>query len=56
MKRRVMLFALLMASPATHFIDMQGNIIAQRQGPAEWDLPESIAFFKDLIYPKETTP
>jgi thiol-disulfide isomerase/thioredoxin len=43
--------------PATYLIDRQGNIIAQKQGPAEWDAPGFVAFFKDIIAKsKETTP
>lgn len=43
--------------PATYLIDRQGNIIARKEGPAEWDAPEFVAFFKDIIArSKETKP
>lgn len=43
--------------PATYLIDRQGLIIAQKQGPAEWDAPEFVAFFKNIIAKsKENTP
>jgi thiol-disulfide isomerase/thioredoxin len=42
--------------PATFLIDRQGQIVAQRQGPAEWDAPEFVAYFKNFITTKETTP
>lgn len=42
--------------PATYLIDRQGRIIAQRQGPAEWDAPEFVAYFKDMNILQETAP
>jgi len=43
--------------PATYLIDRHGNIIARKDGPAEWDAPEFVVFFKDTIRKqKETTP
>ena len=35
--------------PATFLIDGQGSIIGRKDGPAEWDSPEFVAFFKSLI-------
>ena len=32
--------------PMTVLIDPKGNIIARAAGPAEWDAPESVAYFK----------
>jgi thiol-disulfide isomerase/thioredoxin len=34
--------------PLTILIDDKGNQIARAMGPAEWDAPESIAYFKAL--------
>jgi thiol-disulfide isomerase/thioredoxin len=32
--------------PMTVLIDPKGNIVAKAAGPAEWDTPESVAYFK----------
>ena len=43
--------------PATYLIDRQELIIAQKQGPAEWDSSEFVAYFKFIISKsKETNP
>ena len=41
--------------PATFLIDRQGRVLGHKDGPAEWDSPEFVAFFKTIIAkPKET--
>jgi thiol-disulfide isomerase/thioredoxin len=43
--------------PATFLIDRQGRELGRRDGPAEWDSPEMITFFKSTIAKqKETSP
>jgi thiol-disulfide isomerase/thioredoxin len=43
--------------PATFLIDRQGRELARRDGPAEWDSPDMIAFFKTVIAKQmETSP
>ena len=34
--------------PLTVLIDPQGKIIARAEGPAEWNSPEAVAYFKAL--------
>lgn len=34
--------------PTTLLIDPQGRIIAKAEGPAEWDAPDAVAYFKKL--------
>jgi thiol-disulfide isomerase/thioredoxin len=34
--------------PMTALIDPKGNVIAKAEGPAEWDAPEAISYFKGL--------
>ncbi len=36
--------------PATVLIDPQGREIARAEGPADWDAPASIAYFKALVH------
>ena len=43
--------------PATFLIDGRGLILGRKDGPAEWDSPEFVAFFKTIIAKsKETNP
>lgn len=43
--------------PATFLIDAQGRIIGRKDGPAEWDSPGFVAFFKTIIAKsKEANP
>ena len=43
--------------PATLLIDREGRELGRRDGPAEWDSPEMIAFLKQVILQqKETAP
>lgn len=38
-------------------IDRQGLVLGRKDGPAEWDSPESAAFLKAVVtQPKETNP
>ena len=41
--------------PATFLIDSQGLILGRKEGPAEWDSPEFIAFFKAVIAKSQET-
>jgi thiol-disulfide isomerase/thioredoxin len=34
--------------PTTVLIDPKGNVIGRAEGPATWDSPESVAYFKSL--------
>ena len=34
--------------PLTVLIDPKGNLVARAEGPATWDAPDSIAYFKDV--------
>jgi len=34
--------------PATILIDPQGKIVGRAEGPAEWDSPEAVAYFKRI--------
>jgi thiol-disulfide isomerase/thioredoxin len=34
--------------PTTVLIDPKGNLVARAEGPASWDAPETIAYFKSL--------
>jgi thiol-disulfide isomerase/thioredoxin len=36
------------AMPTTVLIDPKGNVIARAEGPATWDSPDTIAYFKGL--------
>jgi thiol-disulfide isomerase/thioredoxin len=36
--------------PATVLIDSQGREVARAEGPAEWDTPAAIAYFKALVH------
>jgi hypothetical protein len=36
------------AMPTTVLIDPKGNVIARAEGPATWDSPDAIAYFKSL--------
>lgn len=43
--------------PATYLIDTRGRILGRKDGPAEWDSPEFVAFFKTIIAKsKESNP
>lgn len=43
--------------PATYLVDRAGRILGRKDGPAEWDSAEFVAFFKDIIaQSKETNP
>ena len=42
--------------PATLLIDREGRELGRREGPAEWDSPEVIAFLKTVIAKKEISP
>lgn len=34
--------------PMTALIDPKGNIVARAEGPADWDSPEAVAYFKRI--------
>lgn len=36
--------------PATYLISKQGQILAHKDGPAEWDTPDMINFLSDFIH------
>lgn len=35
--------------PATFLLDRKGRVLGRKDGPAEWDSPEFVAFFRDII-------
>ena len=43
--------------PATFLINGKGFVLGRKDGPAEWDSPEFVAFFKTIVAKsKETNP
>lgn len=46
----------ILGIPATLLIDRQGREIGRMLGPAEWDSPEFLAFFRGFIEPATVAP